>query len=311
MTVKLIVMQFLILGAVFNTSSAHARPINDTHLADESNTSEWLAYGRTHSEQRHSPLKQINAKNVASLKVDWFMDLPNDAGLAATPLVVEGVMYFTGSRNIVRAVNAVSGEVIWEYNPNIEATAGERLKVAYLHGSRGVAYWNDKVYLATRDGQLIAVNAKSGQEIWRVMTVDPSKALYISGAPKVFKGKVLIGNGGTENGASRGYVTAYDAERPGVFSSFQAIRQMDLKTKPWRWLQKPGKVSGGSMAVAAMPGTGLPTILNLMRFISALVMALHGIRKSGVPVVVIISLALPDNARRNLGLQFQYGYRPC
>jgi quinohemoprotein ethanol dehydrogenase len=230
---------------LLNCATASARPVDDAVLADETNTAEWPAYGRTHSEQRFSPLTQINTTNVSKLKVDWYLDLPDDAGLAATPLVIEGVMYFTGNRNNVRAVNAVTGKLIWQYDPDIENTAGERLKVSYLHGSRGVAYWNDKVYLATRDGQLIALQASNGKELWRVMTVDPSKALYISGAPKVFKGKVLIGNGGTENGATRGYVTAYDAE---------------TGKQAWRFYIVPGNPADGfenkAMEMAAKTWTG-------------------------------------------------------
>lgn len=222
-----------------------ARPIDDAVLSDELNTAEWPAHGRTHSEQRFSPLKQINSLNVSKLKVDWFLDLPEDVGLAATPLVIEGVMYFTGNRNNVRAVSATTGKVIWQYNPKVEETAGNRMKVAFLHGSRGVAYWNDKVYLATRDGKLIALDARTGREIWRTMTVDPSKALYISGAPKVFKGKVLIGNGGTENGPTRGYVTAYDAE---------------TGKQVWRFYIVPGNPADGfenkTMEMAAKTWTG-------------------------------------------------------
>ncbi|HIG43323.1 MAG: PQQ-dependent dehydrogenase, methanol/ethanol family [bacterium] len=196
---------------ILYSASVLAQSIDDAALADESST-EWLAHGRTQSEQRFSPLDQINAANVTNLKLDWFLDLPTAVGLAATPLVSDGVMYFTGSHNVVSAVNARNGKLIWQFDPKVGENSGDRMKVAFLHGSRGVALWNDKVYTVTRDGYLIALSASTGKEVWRVLTVDPTKALYISGAPKVFKGKVLIGNGGTENGGTRGYVTAYDAE---------------------------------------------------------------------------------------------------
>ncbi len=231
--------------ALVLSTSGNARRIDDAALADESNVTEWLAHGRTQSEQRFSPLKQINASNVSNLKLDWYLDLPDAVGLAATPLVADGVMYFTGNRNIVRAVDAETGVLIWTFDPHVADTAGERLKVSFLHGSRGVALWNDKVYSATRDGQLIAIDAGTGKEVWRVMTVDPTKALYISGAPKVFKGKVLIGNGGTENGATRGYVTAYDAE---------SGKQV------WRFYIVPGNPADGfedkTMEMAAKTWTG-------------------------------------------------------
>jgi len=235
----------LFLVALVTIPPGSTREIDDAALIDESNTTEWLAHGRTQSEQRFSPLDQINASNVANLKLDWYLDLPDAVGLAATPLVADGVMYFTGSNNIVHAVDASNGRLIWKFDPRVEESAGERLKVSFLHGSRGVALWNDKVYSATRDGQLIALDATTGKEIWRVMTVDPAKALYITGAPKVFKGKVLIGNGGTENGGSRGYVTAYDAE---------------TGEQVWRFFIVPGNPADGfenkAMEMAAETWTG-------------------------------------------------------
>ena len=217
----------------------------DEALANESNSEEWLAFGRTYSEQRFSPLTQINATNVAGLKVDWYRDLPEDAGLVATPLVADGVMYFVGSRNVVRAVSATSGELVWQYDPKVAEHAGNRLRVSFLHGSRGVALWQDKVFVGTADGRLIAVDARTGKEVWSVMTVDPGKALYITGAPKVFKGKVLIGNGGTEVGPARGYVTAYDAE---------------TGAQVWRFYIVPGNPADGfeneAMEMAAKTWTG-------------------------------------------------------
>jgi quinohemoprotein ethanol dehydrogenase len=225
--------------------AASAGEIDDAALTDESNTAEWLAHGRTYSEQRFSPLDQINASNVSKLGIDWYLDLPEAVGLVATPLVADGVMYFTSSRNIVHAVNAVTGEALWSYDPRVSEVAGERLRVSFLHGSRGVALWQDKVYFATVDGRLIGLDAATGKEIWNVMTVDPDEALYISGAPKVFKGKVLIGNGGTEQGPSRGYVTAYDAQ---------------TGKQAWRFFIVPGNPADGfesdAMAMAAGTWTG-------------------------------------------------------
>jgi len=184
---------------------------DDKAIADESNTSEWLAYGRTHSETRFSPLKDINMENVDQLKVDWFVDLPGDVGLVSTPLVVDGVMYFTGTMNIVRAVNAVTGELLWTYDPKVgEAIKGKR-QVGWVH-NRGISFYKGKIYAATWDGRLFALDHKTGEKIWEVVTFDPNRSLYITGAPKAFAGKVLIGNGGTEEGPTRGWVTAYDAE---------------------------------------------------------------------------------------------------
>jgi quinohemoprotein ethanol dehydrogenase len=219
------------------------RLIDDDALADETDTENWLAYGRTSSERRFSPLAQINDGNVGELSVDWFLDLPDQTGLASTPLVVDGVLYFIGSMNVVRAVDATSGEILWEYDPQVGQYA-ERLRAGWDH-SRGIAYWGDKVYVATWDGRLNALDAATGTELWSTRTIDPELPMYITGAPKVFKGKVLVGNGGTENGPNRGYVTAYDAE---------------TGEQVWRFWIVPGNPDAGfendAMRMAAETWTG-------------------------------------------------------
>lgn len=218
--------------------------VDDAALADEIQGEDWRSFGRTYNEQRFSPLVQVNKSNVSNLAVDWFMELPNDRGLVSTPLVVDGVMYFIGSMNIVRAIDATSGRLLWEYDPLVREYADRRLRVGWDH-SRGIAFWRGKVYVATWDGRLNAVDAATGRELWSTMTVDPDVAFYITGAPKAFKNKILIGNGGTENGAARGYVTAYDA---------------DTGEQVWRFFIVPGNPSHGfendAMSMAAETWTG-------------------------------------------------------
>ena len=217
--------------------------VDDVALADESNTEDWLAYGRTTSEQRFSPLTQIHDGNVAELRPDWVLELDDKTGLASTPLVVDGRMFFIRSMNRVMSVDATSGEVLWEYDPEVGEYA-ERLRAGWDH-SRGIAYWGDKVYVATWDGRLNAIDAQTGREVWSAHTIEADKPMYITGAPKVFKGKVLIGNGGTENGPNRGYVTAYDAE---------------TGAQAWRFWIVPGNPADGfedeAMAMAAETWSG-------------------------------------------------------
>ena len=225
--------------------TAHAATtVNDATLGDEADGRNWLAFGRTYSEQRFSPLDQINAGNVNKLGLAWHLDLPNDRSLVGTPLVVDGVMYFEGSYNLIYAVDARSGKVLWNYDPQVIQQSGERMKVLW-DTSRGLAYWEGKIYSATIDGRLIAIDATSGKALWSVMTVDPRKALFITGAPKVFRGKVIIGNGGTEWGAARGYATAYDA---------------DTGDMAWRFWAVPGNPADGfeneAMEMAAKTWTG-------------------------------------------------------
>jgi quinohemoprotein ethanol dehydrogenase len=184
---------------------------DDNALANETQTANWLAYGRTHNERRFSPSDQINTSNVADLKVDWFLDLPRDVGLVSTPLVIDGTLYFTGTMNVIRAVDAITGELLWEFDPQVAKEIKGKRRTGWKH-NRGISFYAGKLFAATWDGRLFALDAETGKEIWMVRTFDIDRALYITGAPKAFKGKVLIGNGGTESGPTRGWVTAYDAE---------------------------------------------------------------------------------------------------
>jgi quinohemoprotein ethanol dehydrogenase len=231
----------LVLPACGGKSAAG---IDAVALTEDKDGANWAAFGRTYSEQRFSPLTQINASNVAQLKPDWFLDLPEDRALVSTPLVANGVLYFVGSLNVVRAVDATTGAIKWRYDPKVMDRAGNRVRAGW-DGSRGIALWGGRIFLATWDGRLVAIDAANGRELWSVMTVDSTKAMYITGAPKVFKGKVLIGNGGTENGATRGYVTAYHAETGAM---------------AWRFFIVPGNPADGfendAMRMAAATWTG-------------------------------------------------------
>lgn len=183
----------------------------DDLIADKSNTAEWLSYGRTHSEERFSPLTDIDTNTIARLKPEWFIDLPNDRALVSTPLVVNNKLIFTGTGNIIRAVDATNGTPIWTFDPEVAKHIGKQRKPGWTH-SRGITYYNNKIFTATWDGRLIAVDIENGKQLWSVQTIDSGKMLNITGVPKAFKGKVVIGNGGSENEPTRGYVTAYDAE---------------------------------------------------------------------------------------------------
>lgn len=190
---------------------AAERNIDDKAIADTSNTADWLAYGRNHNEQRYSPLKDINSDNISKIGVEWYMDLPNDVGLISPPLVIDGIMYFTGSQNIIRAVDARTGKLVWQFDPQVGKELAGQQHVMW-RDSRGITAYGDKIFLATWDGRLIGLNRKTGEQVWSTRTFPLSSGVHINGAPKAFKGKVIIGNGGTEVSNPRGYVTAYDAE---------------------------------------------------------------------------------------------------
>jgi len=170
---------------------------------------EWLSYGRTYSEQRFSPLTKINDKNVGQLGLAWFHEFDTDRGQEATPIIVDGVLYTTTAWSKVFAFDAKTGALKWSFDPKIEGSKGFDACCDVIN--RGVAAWGGKIYVGTLDGRLIALDAATGKQVWSAQTTDNSKPYTITGAPRVIKGKVLIGNGGAEYGV-RGYLSAYDAE---------------------------------------------------------------------------------------------------
>lgn len=185
--------------------------VDDAALTDPNQKDNWLAYGRDHSEQRFSPLDQINVDNVEKLGLSWSLPLPADSALVGTPLVVDGVVYFSGTYNRTRAVDAKTGKLIWEYDPETLKHSGERARMMW-NWSRGITFYKGKVIIATTDGRLIALESKTGSPIWTTQTFDPKLPLHITGAPKAFRDLVLIGNGGSEQGGGRGFITAYHVE---------------------------------------------------------------------------------------------------
>ena len=169
----------------------------------------WMSHGRSYDEQRYSPLKQVDADNVNKLGIAWTYKLDVDQGVEATPIVVDGVMYTTGAYSIVYALDARSGRLLWKYDPQVPRDKGGEGCCGVVN--RGVAVWQGKVYVGAYDGRLVALDARNGKLLWQADTrLDPQKSYTITGAPRIVKGKVLIGNGGAEFGV-RGYVTAYDA----------------------------------------------------------------------------------------------------
>jgi len=203
---------------------------------------QWMSVGRTYDEQRFSPLDQINEKTVSRLGLAWSIEIDTDRGMESSPLVIDGVLYNTTPWNRTSAYEAKTGRLLWTYDPQVPLRFG-RLACCDIV-SRGLAAWQGKIYVATLDGRLIALDARTGKPLWSTLTVDNARPYTITGAPRVFDGKVLIGNGGAEMGV-RGYVTAYDA---------QTGKQL------WRFHTVPGDPAKGfeneAMAMAAKTWDG-------------------------------------------------------
>ena len=223
------------------TQAALGASAHDAQLLDDSDGRDWPGYGRTFGQQHYSPLAEINRSNVGSLGLAWSMDLPL-GNTATEPIAVNGVLYFASGLSVVHAVDAITGKQLWQYDPEVGKVAGLNLRVGW--GVRGVAWWEDKIYVGTQDGRLIALDAKSGKPVWTQHTYGEDLAAYISGAPRVLGGRVLIGYGGS-NGISRGYITAYDANTGKYL---------------WRFYAVPGDPAKGfendAMAMAAKTWTG-------------------------------------------------------
>jgi len=184
-----------------------AADVDNSTLGNEADGTDWGAFGRTFSEQRFSPLDQINKQTVPKLGLAWSLDLPDVWNVSSAPVEVDGVIYIAVGFSIIYAVDAVSGKQLWSYDPKVDP-----VKMRMAWGIRGLSFWKGKVIAGVQDGRLFALDAKSGKLIWETLTTEPGDNRYITGAPRVFNGKVIIGHGGADFGHVRGYVTAYDAE---------------------------------------------------------------------------------------------------
>lgn len=192
------------MGLSLNACQGQDSPRETTSASDN-----WLFHGRTYNEQRYSPLTAINETTVNDLGLAWYIDLPDARGQEATPLVLDGIMYTTAAWSIVYSIDVISGEILWQYDPQVDRSVA--VKGCCGAVNRGVAYWEGDIFVGTLDGRLVSIDAETGIKNWEVITVDTSKAYTITGAPRVADGKVYIGNGGAEFGV-RGYMTAYDAQ---------------------------------------------------------------------------------------------------
>ena len=180
----------------------------------------WLTYGGGYDEQRHSALGQINRDTLPELGVGWVYEMAKPRGAEATPIVVDGVMYVSSAWSVVYALDAKTGEELWVYDP--EVSGADAAKGCCDVVNRGVAVHDGKVFIGVFDGRLEALDAATGEVIWSNVTVDQTKHYTITGAPRVFKNKVIIGNAGGELGV-RGYVTAYDVNNGDLVWRFYTV----------------------------------------------------------------------------------------
>jgi PQQ-dependent dehydrogenase (methanol/ethanol family) len=215
--------------------------------------SQWLTYNGTYDEQRYSRLTGITTDNVAKLGLAWYADFPTNLPVEGSPLYIDGVIYQPLPWSKVVAYDARTGKQLWLFDPKVP---GEwNINICCGIDTRGIAAWKGKIIVGTLDGRLIGIDAKNGTEAWSVNTIDKEWPYSITGAPRVAKGKVFIGEAGADLGV-RGYVSAYDADTgkflwrwytvPGDPSKPFENPQMEMAAKTWngKWWEFGG---GGSV----------------------------------------------------------------
>jgi alcohol dehydrogenase (cytochrome c) len=190
-------------GAAFAQEPSWQRLINS-----DKEPQNWMSYGGNYAAHRFSALDQINRENVKQLIPVWMFPTGElNGGLNATPIVVDGVMYLMGPMNRIFAINAATGEKLWSYFYKLP-----KMSIPYTTGSRGLAVAYGRVYFGTLDNHVVALDAKTGKEIWDVEVEDVRQCgCNITSAPLIVKDKVIVGGTGGEH-AHRGYLNAYDAK---------------------------------------------------------------------------------------------------
>ena len=230
-------------------------PQSDAGVGADAN---WIAPQGGFDEAGYSRLGELTPANVGKLGLAWSMDLPEEVTLESTPLAVDGTLYFAGGYAEVYAVDAVSGKLLWKFDPE---TWKRRPDKFHFGSNRGIAYENGRIFTAEMDGTVNALDAKTGKVLWSAQSIpDSPKTMFnnSSGAPRTMNGKVIIGNGGADAGA-RGFVTAFDSATgkllwrfytvPGTPEENKGDPVMEAAAKTWGpdfW-----KIAGGGGTVWA------------------------------------------------------------
>ena len=211
----------LILTMTTAAAGSAQAEVGDAELRAARADGEWLTHGGDYAETRYSTLAEIDRGNVARLGLAWSVEVGAPGGrVETTPLVVDGVLYGTTTWSVTFAIDLATQTLRWRYDPEVPRQGGPRVCCGPVN--RGPAFYDGKVYVATLDGRLVALDAATGAPVWSVQTTPPGPTYSITGAPRVVQGKVVIGNGGGDYGA-RGYVTAYDAVDGGQVWRFYTV----------------------------------------------------------------------------------------
>lgn len=197
--------------------TVNAASADSTLRVAMSDSTQWAVYGRDFSNERYSPLTQINTGNVAALAPAWVYHTGIVSGFETSPIVTGGVMYISTPLNHVVALDASTGAKKWEYTHDYKTTTDCCGPI-----NRGVAVYGGRVYMGTADARLIALDAATGRKLWDVQVGDNEKGYHITSTPLAVDGKIITGISCGEQGG-RCYVTAYDATTGKLIWRFYTI----------------------------------------------------------------------------------------
>jgi len=202
---------------------------SDALLNADKTQGNWLTYGKNYEENRYSELDQIDKDNLDQLGLAWALELGTKRGIQTTPIVVDGILYATGPWSVVYAIDARDGKMLWTYDPEVPREKSTNFCCGVIN--RGLAIYEGDLFFGTLDARLISLNAEDGSVNWTVNTKYKDDMISsITGAPRIVKGNVLIGNGGAEFDA-RGYVSAYDTKTGDM--SWRFFTVPGDPSKPW------------------------------------------------------------------------------
>src|SRR5712671_2221547 len=252
----LVIVAIGVAIALHSSADSTAKPgeVNEARvMSDAATGNNWLVNGRTNDSKHFSPLKQSDDQNAGNLGLAWYLDYDGAMGIVSEPIVVDGVIYVSAPLSKVYAVEASTGKLLWKYDPKIRLD--QALNGSYsARTNGGVAVWNGKVYVGTGDCRLIAIDAATAKKIWEATVCEPLQT-GITGAPRVAKGKILMGYNGSDDGV-RGALAAYDAETgkevwrfwtvPGDPSKGFETKELEMASKTW-FGEGSWKIGGGDV----------------------------------------------------------------
>lgn len=202
-------VNWLVLGLSFCFATPTVAQVPYQRLLDaQSDHDNWLTYSGTYNGHRFSPLAEINTETVKDLVPKWIYQVKNPGIVETTPLVVDGVMYVTEPPSNVTALDAETGRTLWRWT---RPMPDDLIIIGFPRVNRGVAVLDDRVFVATLDGYLVALDASSGNVRWETHVADNALAHSLTLAPLAIDGKVIVGISGGEAGI-RGFIDAYDSE---------------------------------------------------------------------------------------------------